>query len=156
MSDIEVRVGEAVARPADGWSLRWIDRRLGIARLIGPEGGELVAVEGSGTEWTVTLRGRRIPVTARTWRERVLAEAETEARAHAGPLEVKATLPGLVVAIAVEVGSEVEEGSSLLTIEAMKMQNEVRAPRPGRVVAIAVSPGQAVATGASLLTIDDR
>jgi glutaconyl-CoA/methylmalonyl-CoA decarboxylase subunit gamma len=90
----------------------------------------------------------------RTWRERVMAAAETAARSHAGPVEVKATLPGLIVAIGVGPGDEVEEGAPLLTIEAMKMQNEVRAPRAGRVIEVAVSSGQTVATGASLLRLE--
>jgi biotin carboxyl carrier protein len=58
------------------------------------------------------------------------------------------------VAVAVAVGDEVEQGASLLTIEAMKMQNEVRAPRPGRVVEIVVAAGVAVATGAPLLRLE--
>jgi biotin carboxyl carrier protein len=67
---------------------------------------------------------------------------------------VKATLPGLVVAGVVAVGDEGEEGAPLLTIEAMKMQNEVRAPRAGRVIEVSVAPGAAVATGAALLRLE--
>jgi biotin carboxyl carrier protein len=93
-------------------------------------------------------------VEVRTWRERVLAEAEGARRDDAGPIEVKATLPGLIVAVAVAAGDEVEEGMPLLTIEAMKMQNEVRAPRAGRVIEVVVGPGQTVATGAALLRLE--
>src|SRR5918992_3169779 len=85
---------------ADGWRFAWVDRAHGVARLTNGERAETVLAEGQATEWTVTLRGRRIPVTVRTWRERVLAEAESEARAHAGPVEVRATLPGLIVTVA--------------------------------------------------------
>ncbi|MGH2446855.1 MAG: acetyl-CoA carboxylase biotin carboxyl carrier protein subunit [Candidatus Limnocylindria bacterium] len=154
MSDHEVRIADEAAEPAAGWQLEWLDRATGRARLVGTERSIGVVVEGAGTEWFVTLRGRRIGVTVRTWRERLLAEAATSGQVHSGPIEVKATLPGLVVAVAVAVGDEVDEGSSLLTIEAMKMQNEVRAPRAGRVIAVAVSSGQAVATGASLLRLE--
>jgi biotin carboxyl carrier protein len=83
----------------------------------------------------------------------VLAEAEVAARAGGGPIEVRATLPGLVVSIHVELGAEVAEGAPLLTIEAMKMQNEVRAPRAGTVAEVAVASGQPVATGALLLRL---
>ena len=102
----------------------------------------------------MTLRGRRIPVVVRTWRERVLADAESASRRHDGPIEVRATLPGLVVAVVVREGDQVAAGATLLTIEAMKMQNEVRAPRAGRVAAVAVVAGEAVAAGASLLRIE--
>jgi biotin carboxyl carrier protein len=67
---------------------------------------------------------------------------------------VKATLPGLIVAVAVEAGTEVAEGMTLLTIEAMKMQNEVRAPRAGTVAEVTVAAGQAVATGTPLVRIE--
>jgi biotin carboxyl carrier protein len=66
---------------------------------------------------------------------------------------VKATLPGLVVAVAVQAGVDVAEGDPLLTIEAMKMQNEVRAPRAGQIVEVSVAAGQTVATGAPLLRL---
>jgi len=154
MTDYEVRVdGERVA-PAEGWRLEVADPGRGIARLVNGSASVPVLVEGSGSDWVVTIRGRRIPVTVRSWRERILAEAETAAAAHSGPMAVKATLPGLIVAVAVSVGDEVAAGSPLLTVEAMKMQNEVRAPRPGRVIELSVQPGQTVATGAPLLRLE--
>lgn len=154
MSDYELSVAGSPVEPAAGWTLTWVDAEHGLARLSDGSRSELCVVEGSGVDWVVTLRGRRIPVAVRTWRERVLADAESAAERHDGPIEVRATLPGLVVAIGVEEGDEVAPGATLLTIEAMKMQNEVRAPRAGRVAAIAVAAGQAVAAGASLLRIE--
>lgn len=153
MSDYEVLVdGEkGVGGP---WQLEWEDREHGLARLAAEGRSIPVVVEGAGTDWFVTIRGRRIPVIVRTWRERLRAEAETASQSHTGPTTVKATLPGRVVAVAVAVGDEVEEGASLLTIEAMKMQNEVRAPRAGRVTEVSILSGQAVATGATLLRLE--
>ena len=154
MNDLEATVGGEQADIPESWRLDWVDPAHGVARLSDGGRSILVLAEGQGTDWMVTIRGRRIPVSVRSWRERVLAEAETEARSHAGPVEVRATLPGLIVAVAVTAGDEVEEGAALLTIEAMKMQNEVRAPRAGRVVDVEVAPGQTVATGAGLLRLE--
>ena len=154
MTEHEVLVGGEPVRPAEGWRLELSDPVRGIGRLVDGTTSVPVLVEGVGSEWIVTLRGRRVPVTVRTWRERLLAEAETAAGAHAGPIEVRATLPGLVVTVGVAVGDEVAEGATLLTIEAMKMQNEVRAPRAGTVIEVAVAAGQAVATGASLVRLE--
>ena len=147
-------IGGEPVRPAEGWRLELTDPERGIGRLVDGTRSLPVLVEGAGSEWVVTIRGRRVPVTVRTWRERLLAEAETAASGHAGPIEVKATLPGLIVAVAVSVGDQVAESATLLTIEAMKMQNEVRAPRAGTVIEVAVVAGQAVATGASLLRLE--
>lgn len=154
MTDLETLVGGKPVTAPESWRLEWLDPSHGIARLTDGDRSLPVLVEGQGSEWTVTLRGRRIPVTARTWRERVLAEAETEARSHAGPIEVRATLPGLIVTVTVSAGDDVDEGAPLLIIEAMKMQNEVRAPRAGRVIEVEVAPGQTVATGAGLLRLE--
>lgn len=154
MSDYELSVDGSPVEGVAGWTLSWVDGEDGIVRLSDGSRSELCLVEGSGMDWVVTLRGRRIPVAVRTWRERVLADAESAAERHDGPVEVRATLPGLVVAIVVAEGDEVASGATLLTIEAMKMQNEVRAPRAGTVAAIAVAAGQAVAAGASLLRIE--
>ena len=154
MSDLEARVGDEVVPAAAGWTVEIVDPVHGVVRLTDGERSLAAIVEGAGPNWVVTLRGRRIPVTVRTWRERLLAEAETSARSHTGPVTVTATLPGLVVAVAVAVGDDVAEGTSLVTIEAMKMQNEVRAPRAGRVAEVSVGTGQAVATGAPLLRLE--
>lgn len=154
MSELEVRIDGEVVRPAEGCHLDLPDGPGRPGWLRSAESALPVLVEGEGSELVVTFRGRRIPVSVRTWRERVLAEAERAAGAHHGPVEVRATLPGLVVAVAVAVGDEVAEAESLLTIEAMKMQNEVRAPRAGRVIEVAIEPGRAVATGTTLVRLE--
>jgi biotin carboxyl carrier protein len=154
VSELELRIGDRAVTAATGWTLTWLDRDHGVVRLSDGRRSRLVLVEGAGSEWVVTLDGRRIHVAARAWRERVLAEADVAARAHGGPIEVKATLPGLVLAVSTTVGAVVGEGDPLVTIEAMKMQNEVRAPRDGRVVHVAVAPGQRVAAGALLLRLE--
>jgi len=102
----------------------------------------------------LTIRGRRLPLMVRSWRERVLAEADRGGPASSGAVELRATLPGLVVAVAAEPGQEVEAGAALVTIEAMKMQNEVRAPRHGRVAEVAVRPGEKVESGVLLVRLE--
>jgi len=140
--------------PAAEWTFAWTDRADGVARLQAADRAVLVLVEGSGSEWFVTLRGRRIPVSVRNRREQLLAEAAGASGSAWGPMEVTANLPGLIVAVETSEGSEVAAGDRLLTIEAMKMQNEVRAPRAGRVAAIAVAAGQTVGTGQLLLRLE--
>jgi biotin carboxyl carrier protein len=58
--------------------------------------------------------------------------------------KVVAVIPGKILKIKVAEGQEVEEGTSLLILEAMKMHNEIRAEFPGVIHKIYVSEGQMV------------
>lgn len=153
--EAEVLVDGQPAAPDPAWAFEWVDRRHGEATLRRDGERVPVLVEGGPAEWVVILRGRRIEVTSRGHRERLLVESSQLAGRPHGPAEVRATLPGLVVKVAVSPGDVVAEGDSLLTVEAMKMQNEIRAPRAGRVVDVEAEPGQTIATGTLLVRLTD-
>ncbi len=57
---------------------------------------------------------------------------------------IKAPIPGLVTQIFVEPGQHVEVGDTVLTLEAMKMENHILAPFGGIVSSLHVNPGQGV------------
>ncbi|HEU0122100.1 MAG TPA: biotin/lipoyl-containing protein [Bryobacteraceae bacterium] len=73
---------------------------------------------------------------------------------ESGRRDVKAAMPGKVVKILVEPGQTVETGAGLLTLEAMKMQNEVRAGSAGTVATVGVKVGDTVASGQVLVTLE--
>ena len=54
----------------------------------------------------------------------------------------------------VAVGDEVQEGQTLLIIEAMKVMNQIPSPRAGRVAQVMVQDGQPVEYGEPLMVID--
>jgi 3-methylcrotonyl-CoA carboxylase alpha subunit len=70
-----------------------------------------------------------------------------------GPVEVRAIIPGRIVAISVAAGDSVEAGQQILVVEAMKMQNELRAPREGAVEHIGVAVGDTIEVGDLLVVI---
>jgi biotin carboxyl carrier protein len=159
--EVEILVDGRPIQPDPGWEIAWIDRAHGEATLR-PEATrrretdhQTVLVEGGPIDWVVTVHGRRIEVTVRGHRDRLLAESTRLLGRRHGPAEVRATLPGLVVRVAVSPGDVVAEGDALVTVEAMKMQNEIRAPRAGRVASVKVTPGQTIATGALLVRLAD-
>jgi biotin carboxyl carrier protein len=51
-------------------------------------------------------------------------------------------------------GTEVEQGASIIVIEAMKMQNELKSPKKGRVTKISVTEGAPVNPGDVLAIIE--
>jgi biotin carboxyl carrier protein len=64
-----------------------------------------------------------------------------------GPRKLTAPMPGKVVRILLREGAEVESGTGILVVEAMKMQNEVKSPKKGKIQKIVVSEGAAVNAG---------
>jgi len=62
-----------------------------------------------------------------------------------------APMPGLVTGIKATTGQEVEKGTPLIILEAMKMENVIVAPQHTLIKAIRVSIGQAVEKGAVLI-----
>jgi biotin carboxyl carrier protein len=72
----------------------------------------------------------------------------------AGPQEVRALMPGKIIKLLVPLHGEVEVGTGVVVVEAMKMQNEMKAPKTGKVVKIHVVEGSTVAPGEPLLTIE--
>lgn len=67
---------------------------------------------------------------------------------------VQAPMPGLVLALEVADGEQVEKGQGLLIIEAMKMENEIRAPVAGVVRSLSVSAGDAVERDTFLCVVE--
>ena len=68
--------------------------------------------------------------------------------------EVGASIPGAVAAINVKVGDTVEEGQTVITIEAMKMETATSARMAGTVKEILVNEGDTVKGGQLLMRIE--
>src|ERR1700716_2975799 len=75
--------------------------------------------------------------------------------ARGGRHEVRAPMPGLLKAVHVAEGDVVEMGARLMTLEAMKMENELLAPARGRIVRLVVGAGTKVEGGAVLAVLEE-
>ena len=73
---------------------------------------------------------------------------------HHGSAEIAASMPGKVVRVLVEVGTQVEAGAGIVVVEAMKMQNEMKAPKAGKVTGVHVTAGATVNAGDVLAVIE--
>lgn len=62
-------------------------------------------------------------------------------------------LPGVVVAVSVQVGQAVKPGEALMVLEAMKMEHTITAPHAGTVQVIHFALGERVPEGSELLEI---
>ena len=70
------------------------------------------------------------------------------------PGSLHAPMPGRVVRIDVFVGDRVEEGQTLVVLEAMKMEHTLRAPWPGTVISVEAIPGLQVKAGTVLVVVE--
>jgi biotin carboxyl carrier protein len=68
--------------------------------------------------------------------------------------EIKAPMPGVVVSVEVLEGQEVDQGSAVVIVEAMKMQNEISTLGGGRIKQVLVKPGDVVDSRQTLIVID--
>ena len=72
-----------------------------------------------------------------------------------GSGQIKSPMPGLVVKIDVEVGQSVEKHDTILTLEAMKMENLIKAPTSGVIKSIGVKEGAVVEKNQILVEISE-
>jgi 3-methylcrotonyl-CoA carboxylase alpha subunit len=130
---------EAMAGPADG-------------ALLGPStrGRDGVTVR------EVVVDGWWFAIEVELERRADLRGRASRGRAGAGtsgPTELRAVIPGRIVALSVTAGDVVEAGQQVLVVEAMKMHNELRAPRSGTIERVVPGVGENVDVGDLLLVI---
>ena len=102
----------------------------------------------------VLLNGETHALAVETEAAHRLASADGRGRTANRVEEIRAPMPGLVLAVEVEEGQSIAAGSGIMVIEAMKMENEIVAPVAGVVRAIAVATGEAIERGALLCRIE--
>jgi acetyl/propionyl-CoA carboxylase alpha subunit len=87
---------------------------------------------------------------------REIARFPSRAAAREAAGELVAPMPGLVVRLSARAGDEVEPGTVVAVLEAMKMEHHVRAPHAGRVAEVRVREGQTIEAGVVLAVIEER
>jgi 3-methylcrotonyl-CoA carboxylase alpha subunit len=99
---------------------------------------EGIEARGHGNSWTLFRHNPALTA----------GEAET------GSGEIRAPMPGKLLALDVKEGDTVKTGARLLVLEAMKMEHRLTAPFDGTVGLVAATAGAQVTEGALLLRLD--
>ena len=81
---------------------------------------------------------------------------ERDAQGGAGSNVTLSPMPGLVKAVFVSAGQQVEAGDRLAILEAMKMEHVLTASRAGKVAEVLVSAGSQVEAGAALVLLAEE
>ena len=103
--------------------------------------------------WQVMCHGAMYSAQVEDEREKRLRAALGGKVSGQEEFHLKAPMPGLVVAVPVSEGQVIEQGTVLLILESMKMQNELRAPRAGVVTRLRVRPGDRVEQKETMLSV---
>ena len=93
-----------------------------------------------------------------SWKGSFQSGLQPGASAGGQPVSDESTvspMPGTVLEVRVKPGDEVEEGQTLVVVEAMKMQNALSVSRDGKVKAIHVASGEKVADGDLLIELGE-
>ncbi len=110
-------------------------------------------VEARDDCYEVLVQGTLYRVNVQDERMRRLAYAARGFASPSGEIAIKAPMPGLIVDVPVREGQAVEEGSVLVVLESMKMENQLKAPRAGVVSQVRVQSGQSVEQHETLVAI---
>ena len=124
--------------------------------------GTNASVTVNGTDYQVELENAQAaPVQTAPAAAPVAAPAPAAPAASAAPKPaasgagkaVTSPLPGVIIAVKVNVGDSVKAGQEVAVLEAMKMENSIEATQAGTVTAIHVAKGDSVLEGAAIVTI---
>ena len=124
--------------------------------------GNIASVSVNGTSYQVELEDApAAPVQAVPVQTSVITPAVAPAQAAPAPKPaasgagkpVTSPLPGVIIAVKVNVGDSVKAGQEVAVLEAMKMENSIEAVQDGTVTAIHVAKGDSILEGAAIVTI---
>ena len=146
------RIALSIAADHDGSTITFADHThlrvtsdwqpgQALARLV-VDGQPLVMKVGKiPMGFRLRLRGADLKVLVRSPRAAELSQHMLEKAPPDTSKYLLCPMPGLLVTLVVAVGDEVQEGQTLATVEAMKMENILKATRAGVVKAVKAAPG---------------
>ena len=152
-----VRSGEIVSAEIDGRAYEVEVRNPGGAEYVVRHGTEVFVcrISTSGKQpgsFEVNIRGTDYAI--KIIDPKRSRGVQSAGEHDHGAAQIIAPMPGKVVRLLVEVGSQVEAGAGVVVVEAMKMQNEMKAPKAGVVVSLNAATGATVNAGDVLAVIE--
>ncbi len=150
------REGELVSSEVDGraYSLEVHNAASGVFLLRSGTNVYHCRVESAGKQevLNVSLGGRDYAI--QLFDPKRLRGSQSSGAHDHGAVQIVASMPGKVVRLLVEVGSQVEAGAGIVVVEAMKMQNEMKSPKAGVVTSLSAISGATVNAGDVLAEIE--
>jgi biotin carboxyl carrier protein len=154
----------AVAGEDPLWNVSVDEKRVALEVLRQPSAQvPTLFVRAGGRVISVTLQGHRdqrvyfMEVNGRPLKITLEDDAPSgptvESRISDGPVLVNSPMAGKIGSVKTSVDSKVEEGQSLMILEAMKMENEIASPKSGTLKELYVKHGDLVKAGDKLCLV---
>ncbi|MGY3052754.1 biotin carboxyl carrier protein [Pedobacter sp. UYEF25] len=124
------------------WSIIYADKSYQV---------ELVDVNSAEKSYVLKVNGHAYQLNIEDRFDKLLHQLGMDNLAAGKVSEVKAPMPGLVLALKVKENDEVAKGDRLLILEAMKMENVLKSPVDGIIKKILVQEGSKVEKNQVLL-----
>ena len=131
---------------------------------VSPSKVRLTPEHGHPTDWWVNIEAEQDCIQVghggMRWRFKVLHNIDalslvaTDGSGEIGENSVTAVMPGVITAIQVTEGQQVESGDTVAVMEAMKLIFNLNAGCSGRVQKILCKPGDVVSAGQTVLEIE--
>jgi biotin carboxyl carrier protein len=156
------RLGE-LAGEDPVWKVLVDGKSVALEVLGQPSGGQTLFILAGGRVMAVSVRRHEYrpvhlvevngqPLTVAF--EEDMPSAETsESPVADGPALVNSPMAGKIASVKAVVDSKVQEGQSLMVLEAMKMQNDIASPKTGVVKELYVKHGDLVKAGDRLCLV---
>jgi biotin carboxyl carrier protein len=126
----------------DAQNIHIIHENKGYNVEIISQTADAVALKINGTTYTVAVQNEL---------QQLLQKMGINNLKTAKINELRSPMPGLVLKILVDVGTQVQKGDPLVVLESMKMENILKAAGEGTVATIACKQGNTVDKGAILI-----
>ena len=105
---------------------------------------ELIAADYNNKSFEIKVGGTAYRIKLNDDYDLLVKRLGLQVAAQQQVKNIMAPMPGLVLEVSVEPGQEVKEGSPLLILEAMKMENVIKSPADCVIKSVNVSKGEAV------------
>ncbi len=137
------------------WDLEKInDRKFHIIKDNVSYRVEMLSANHSEKSYFIKVNGKKFKMQLQDQFDALLKKLGMEDLNDSKVTELKAPMPGLVIDIKVEAGTEIKKGDTLMVLEAMKMENVLKSPTDGVIKSIEIEKGIAVEKNQILITFE--
>ena len=140
---------------SEGAAIRWIDHRFFTLDFEGEEyHGEVVSDLSEAQQLVLKINHRVFHIRKKHALDELIHQLGMDKPKVRKIKSFNAPMPGRIINVLVAVGEEVDAGTPLISLEAMKMENTLKSSGIGKVKAIHVAAGAVVEKGAALFEFE--